>query len=118
MFGASLPLQWMHRELRAFCAKRRMDMEITNHVVEQMKDPTGIIVGDRYEFLLDVEVDEEDELFTEGGLELRVILGVTEDNARIVQYHFADKASKKILDFALEDDEEEEVIAYCKNHLE
>jgi len=42
-------------------------MEITNHVVDKMNDPTGIIEGDRYEFLLDVEVEEDDELFTEGG---------------------------------------------------
>ncbi|WP_075619520.1 DUF6509 family protein [Paenisporosarcina indica] len=92
-------------------------MEITNHVVEKMNDPTGIIEGDRYEFLLDVEVEEDDELFTEGGLELRLILAFDEKNERIVQYHFMDKASRKALDFALEDDEETEIIAYCKNKL-
>lgn len=92
-------------------------MEITNHVVEKMNDPTGIIVGDRYEFILDVEVDEEDELFTEGGLELRVILASDEQGERIVQYHFTDKASKELLDFALEEDEEAEILAYCKPFL-
>ncbi|MCZ8537709.1 MULTISPECIES: DUF6509 family protein [Paenisporosarcina] len=92
-------------------------MEITNHMVEKMNDPTGIIVGDRFEFLLAVEVDEDDELYTEGGLELRVILAVEEDTHRIVQYHFTDKASNEVLDFALEDDEEAEILAYCKNTL-
>lgn len=92
-------------------------MEITNHVVDKMNDPTGIIEGDRYEFFLDVEVEEDDELFTEGGLELRLILALDEKNERIVQYHFADKVSREVLDFALEDDEVAEVIAYCKNAL-
>lgn len=89
-------------------------MEITNHVVEKMNDPTGIIIGDRYEFILDVEVDEEDELYTEGGLEIRVILALDEQGERIVQYHITDKASKELLDFALEEDEESEILAYCK----
>ena len=37
-------------------------MEITAYSVEEIKDPTNIIEGKRYEFLLDVEVDEEDHL--------------------------------------------------------
>ncbi len=92
-------------------------MNITNHMVEKMNDPTGIIEGQRFEFLLDVEVEEDDELFTEGGLELRVILASEESGVRIVQYHFTDKGSKEVLDFALEDDEELEILAYCKNQL-
>ena len=92
-------------------------MEITNHVVDKMNDPTGIIEGDRYEFFLDVEVEEDDELFTEGGLELRLILALDDNNERIVQYHFADKVSRDVLDFEMEDDEVAEVIAYCKNAL-
>jgi len=92
-------------------------MEITNHVIDKLNDPTGIIEGERYEVLLDVEVDEEDELFTDGGLELRLIIALDDSNERIVQYHFTDKASKKALDFALEEDEEAEIIAYCKNNL-
>jgi len=93
-------------------------MEFTNHVVQKINDPTGIIEGDRYEFLISVEVEEDDELFTEGGLELRVLLAKDENSERIVQYHFTDKVSNEVLDFALEDDEEEEVLAYCKTNLE
>lgn len=92
-------------------------MKITSHLVRKMNDPTGIIVGERYEFLLDVEVEEDDELFTEGGLELRVIFASDENSERVVQYHFTDKVAKDVLDFALEDDEEAEILEYCKNNL-
>jgi len=92
-------------------------MEITNFGFNQLKDPTGIIEGERYEFLLDVEVEEDDELFTEGGLELRVILAVEEDSARIAHYNFADKMSREVLEFGLEEDEEAEVLAFCKDKL-
>lgn len=92
-------------------------MDITNYSFFAIKDPTGIMVGDRYEFLLDVEVDEEDELYTAGGLELRVILAVDGNDARIVHYNFADKLSHEILEFGLEEDEEQEVLAYCQGKL-
>lgn len=92
-------------------------MDITNYSFFAIKDPTGIMIGDRYEFLLDVEVDEEDELYTSGGLELRVILAVDENGARIAHYNFADKLSNEILEFGLEEDEEEEVLAYCQSKL-
>lgn len=92
-------------------------MEITNFGFNQLKDPTGIIVGERYEFLLDVEVEEDDELFTEGGLELRVILAVEGDDARIAHYNFADKLTREVLEFGLEEDEEAEVLAFCKDKL-
>ncbi|ETP70164.1 pullulanase [Planomicrobium chinense] len=92
-------------------------MEITNFGFNQLKDPTGIIEGERYEFLLDVEVEEDDELFTEGGLELRVILAVEGDGARIAHYNFADKMSREVLEFGLEEDEEAEVLAFCKDKL-
>ena len=45
-------------------------MEITAFSVEEIKDPTNIIEGKRYEFLLDVEVDEEDELYSAAGIEI------------------------------------------------
>lgn len=97
--------------------QRSKHMKITNHLFDKINDPTGIIEGDRYEFLLDLEVDEEDELFTEGGVDLRVILASDEKGLRIVQYFFTDKGTKTTMDFALEDDEEAEIIAYCKEKI-
>lgn len=92
-------------------------MNITQFSIEEILDPTNIIEGKRYEFLLDVEVDEEDELYTAAGLEIRAIVGVIEENVRIMNYFIIDKAENKHLDFALEEDEEEMVLAFCKEQL-
>lgn len=92
-------------------------MKITSYEVDKIKDPTGIIMGDRYEFLLGIEVPEDDELFDENNsLDLRVILAVIEAEERIVQYHFLDRSNGKVLDFGLEEEEELEVLAFCKEH--
>lgn len=92
-------------------------MNITSYEVEKIKDPTGIIVGDRYELLLGIEVPEDDELFDEqNSLDLRVILAVVETQERIVQYHFLNRSNGKVLDFALEEEEEATVLAFCKQH--
>ncbi len=50
-------------------------MEITQFSMEEILDPTNIIEGKRYEFILDVEIDEEDELYHEAGIEIRVLIG-------------------------------------------
>ena len=93
-------------------------MEITSYTVEEIKDPTGIIEGKRYEFLLDIEVDEEDELYTENGLELRVILSSNEQGERIVQHFFINKQTQEVLEFAMDEDEEAEVLEFCRTHME
>ena len=53
-------------------------MKITEYTVEQIKDPTGIITGDRYEFYLNIKVPEDDDLAEEHGLQLKVLLRVDE----------------------------------------
>lgn len=92
-------------------------MNITQFSIEEILDPTNIIEGKRYEFLLDVEVDEEDELYSAAGLEIRVIVGVIEEDVRIMNYFILDKADEKYLDFALEEDEEAMILAFCKEQL-
>ena len=92
-------------------------VNITSYEVSKINDPTGIIVGDRYELLLGIEVPEDDELYEEGqSLDLRVILAVGEAGERIVQYHFMARSTATILDFALEEEEEAEILAFCKEH--
>ncbi len=56
--------------------------DITEYSVELMKDPFGILTGKRYEFLLDLDVPEDDELHHEEGVSLRVIY-VVEEKARV-----------------------------------
>lgn len=89
---------------------------ITGYSVEWIKDPFGILPGKRYEFNLELEVDEEDELYSEQGLALRVIYAVEEDASRIAKYEFLEKATGKYLEFDMEDDEREAVEAFCKEH--
>lgn len=98
--------------------QRGLFMEIISYEVDEIKDPTGIIEGKRYEFLMDIDVDEEDELFTEGGIELRVIFAIDEKGERLVQHFFMSKTTREILEFAMDEDEEIEVLEFCKNHLD
>ncbi|NHM29371.1 DUF6509 family protein [Neobacillus terrae] len=92
-------------------------MNITGHTIEKLEDPFGLLSGDRYEFFLDIDVDEDDELYSENGIGLKVIYGVDGDNFKILQYHFYEKGPEKVLDFELEEDEEADVNLYCKQAI-
>lgn len=91
---------------------------ITEYTVEQIKDPYKIIEGERYEFLLDLEVDEEDELYQEEGVRLRVVYAKEGENGRIAKYEFLIASSGKYLDMEMEEDEEQAVFAFCREALE
>lgn len=90
---------------------------ITAYSVELVKDPFGILTGKRYEFILDLDVDEEDELYSENGIYLRVIYGGEEGKMGIVKYHIHERVTDKYMDFDLEEDELAEIEAFCKDHL-
>lgn len=93
-------------------------MEITQFSLEEIKDPTNIIEGKRFEFLLDVEVDEEDELYSEAGIEVRVLIGQKpEGETYLLNYFIKDKGKNDYLDFALEEDEEAIILEFCKEQL-
>ncbi|MEH7382161.1 DUF6509 family protein [Bacillus sp. JJ1533] len=92
-------------------------MNITGYSVEKLKDPTGILEGDRYEFFLDIEVPEDDELYSEHGIELKVIYAVDSTGERIAQYYIYERSTEKVLDFELEEEEEDAVNEFCKVHL-
>lgn len=90
---------------------------ITDHSVELIKDPFGILSGERYEFLLNIEVPEDDELYSENGLYVRVIYNVEESGTSIVKYDIFEKTTQQYLEFDLEEDEVKAIDAYCKEHL-
>lgn len=92
-------------------------MDITQYSVEEIKDPTNIIEGKRYEFLIDVEIDEEDELYREQGVEIRAIIGELNGEYSLKNYFLIDKADRSFLDFALDEEEEVEILAFCQNEL-
>ena len=91
-------------------------VDITEYTVEQIKDPTGILAGRRYEFILIIDVPEEDELYRENGLQLKVLYFVDDQEAKMLNYHFYDSIENKYLDFALEEDEEQMVKDFCQVH--
>ncbi|AJK89782.1 pullulanase [Lysinibacillus fusiformis] len=92
-------------------------MEITQFSMEEILDPTNIIEGKRYEFILDIEIDEEDELYHEAGIEIRVLIGEKAGEPYILNYFIMEKAEGEYLDFALEDDELEEILVFCKEEI-
>lgn len=90
---------------------------ITEYSVQIMKDPFGILTGDRYEFVLDLDVPDDDELYNEDGVCLRVVYVVEEDRTRIVKYEFLVKSSNEYIDFEMEEDEEKMVFDFCTEHF-
>jgi Family of unknown function (DUF6509) len=95
-----------------------ISLNITGHTVEKLVDPFGLLSGDRYEFFLEIEVDEEDELYTEKGVGIKVLFVIDEKGPRISHYHLYERGSEKVLDFALEEDEELTVFNYCKENID
>lgn len=91
-------------------------LTITGYSVEFIKDPFGILTGKRYEFLLDMEVPEDDELYSEDGLYIRVIYLVDDSRTEIVKHEIFDRKNDQLLDFELEDEELQLVDAFCKEH--
>jgi hypothetical protein len=92
-------------------------LKITAYSVEMIKDPFGILTGKRYEFLLDLEVPEDDELFSENGLYIRVIYLVEGEQAGIVKYQFLEKQTDRYLEFDMEEEEAAFVEQFCKEHF-
>ncbi|RFU67829.1 DUF6509 family protein [Bacillus sp. V59.32b] len=92
-------------------------IDITSYSVELLKDPFGILTGERYEFLLDIDVPEDDELYSEKGLYIRVLYTVEEHRSVIVKYDIIEKETDNVTDFELEEEEEAIIDSFCKKHL-
>lgn len=92
-------------------------LTITAYSVDQIKDPFGILEGERYEFTLDIEVPEDDELYSENGLYLRVLYSVGGQRSGMVKYDIYEKSTDRYIDFELEEDEAETAAAFCAEHL-
>ncbi|MNI17375.1 hypothetical protein D3C73_707440 [compost metagenome] len=93
-------------------------LTITGYSVELVKDPFGILTGDRYEFLIDIEVPEDDELYSESGLYVRVVYAVEDTLQTLVKYEIFEKSTELYLDFDVEDDEVAQLAAFCKEHFQ
>lgn len=91
-------------------------MKFTEYTVEKVEDPFNILTGNRYEFLIDFTVEEEDELYREQGLKLKVLYIVDENGPRVSHYHILESDTEKVLEFDLEDEELEILQSFCKEH--
>lgn len=93
-------------------------MEIIEYSMIELIDPTGILTGNRYEFRIYINFDEEDELYNEKGTGVRVIYAVDEGEGKVASYHLFDRATDAVLDFDLEDEEVAELATFCSEQLE
>lgn len=92
-------------------------MEVIEYSMEELIDPTGILSGRRFEFRIYVKFDEEDELYMEQGTGIRVIYAIDGEEGKVASYNLFERETDKVLDFALEEDEEAEIAAFCEEHL-
>lgn len=89
-------------------------MNVIESKIEKLQDPFGILTGDRYEIFLTLELDEDDELYSEHGVVLKLIYVIDDSQTKIVQYDFTEKVTDRYLDFALEEEEETEIKEFCQ----
>ncbi|MDV6378096.1 DUF6509 family protein [Sporosarcina sp. GW1-11] len=92
-------------------------MKILNGKVEELVDPTGIIDGQRYEFLLTVQFDEDDELFNEEGTGLRLLYSVKDGQRKMMTYQFYELATESTFDLEWDEDEQATAEQYCTEHF-
>lgn len=90
--------------------------KITEYTIEEIADPFKILEGNRYELLLDLEVEEDDELFHDVGVRLRIVFAVEEEVGRIIRYEFQTGDTGKYIDFEMEEDEEAMVLTFCNEN--
>lgn len=89
-------------------------LTISEYSVERVKDPFRILAGERYEFLLDLALEEEDELYSEHGVYVKAIFKVIGEESGIVSYDLIERVTNRYLAFDLEPDEETDIAAFCK----
>ncbi|TVX99978.1 pullulanase [Cohnella terricola] len=91
-------------------------LAVSEYSVELVKDPFRILAGKRYEFVIQLELDEEDELYSAEGIEIKAVYKVDGDEAGVVSYGLYEKSTGRYIDAELEDEEEEALAAFCREH--
>ncbi|WP_042200251.1 DUF6509 family protein [Paenibacillus camerounensis] len=92
-------------------------LTFTSYTVENIKDPFGILSGMRYEFVINLDIPEEDELYEENGVSVRAVVKAEAGEAVLVTYDLLETTTGRLLEFDLEDEEEAELTEFCKEHL-
>lgn len=89
---------------------------ITEYTVESIVDPFGILDGVRLDFEIYIEVDEEDELYHESGVCIKVLASVIDNHTKVIKYDIVENSEGKVLDFELEEDEYKIIEQFCIEH--
>ncbi|WP_153730619.1 DUF6509 family protein [Sporosarcina obsidiansis] len=92
-------------------------MNIVDGKVEELVDPTGIIEGQRYEFLLTIKLDEEDELYNENGTGLRILYSVKDGQKKMLTYQFYEMATDSPFDVEWDEEEQAAAEQFCLSHF-
>ena len=90
--------------------------KVTELTVEEIADAFQILSGKRYEFLFDLEVEEDDELYGEEGVKLRVIYAVDEQKADIIKYEFL--TAGNYVPFEMEPEELSYIAQLCQEQVQ
>ncbi|MFD2116667.1 DUF6509 family protein [Paenibacillus yanchengensis] len=88
-----------------------------SQIVKQ-HDPYKIIIGDRYECLLELSVEEDDDLYDEKGVMLRVIFAVEPEKSFIAKYEFLTASDNKFIALEMVEEEEAVVLDYCQQNCQ
>ena len=89
---------------------------ITEFEAQLINDQFGILPGNRYEFLLYLDVPEDDELYNENGIYVRALYVVDEDKKQLLTYSLMERGEDTVLDFELEDDEIKLISDFCEKY--
>lgn len=93
-------------------------INIKEFEAQKINDKFGILPGNRYEFLLYLDIPEDDELFHENGVYARVLFMVDGDKKEMIKYDLVERGEGAFLDFELEDDEVQVISEFCQKHYE
>lgn len=92
-------------------------LKVKEYSVGLIKDPFGILTGQRFEFLLQLEISEDDEMYSENGVYAKVIYLVDESRKGIIKYDLYERSTEQYLDFEMEAEEEAAIAVFCEEHL-
>lgn len=93
-----------------------MMITITEFEAQLINDQFGILPGNRYEFLLYLDVPEDDELYNENGIYVRALYVVDEEKKQLLTYSLMERGEDTVLDFELEDDEIKLISDFCEKY--
>ncbi len=89
---------------------------ITEFEAQLINDQFGILPGNRYEFLLYLDVPEDDELYNENGVYIRAVYLVDDENKQLLTYSLIERGEDTVLDFELEEDEIKMITDFCEKY--